>query len=121
MSNLIRVCLIGAGRAGKVHANSLVKYIPAGKLVGIIDPVAEVLDDTANEFGIENRFESLEAALEWGKFEAVVITTPTFTHKSLAVTAAEAGKHVFLEKPMALTLAECDEMIEATQRSGVLL
>ena len=117
----VRLCLIGAGRAGKVHANSLVKHVPAGELVCLVDPVSETLTSTGDEFGVEARFGSLEAALEWGKFEAVVITTPTFTHKALTVLAAETGKHVFLEKPMALTLAECDEMIAATERNGVLL
>ncbi|MDH7485079.1 MAG: Gfo/Idh/MocA family oxidoreductase [Anaerolineae bacterium] len=121
MSKVIRVCLVGAGRAGKVHAHSLVSHIPAGELVGIVEPVRDVLDAAADQFSIEARFQSLEAALEWGRFDAVVITTPTFTHKTLAVMAAEAGKHVFLEKPMALTLAECDEIIAAAERHGVFL
>ena len=121
MSGAVRVCLVGAGRAGKVHARSLVKHVTAGALVGIVDPVPDVLNSTAEQFGVEARFASLEAALAWGQFDAVAITTPTFTHKSLAVTAAEAGKHVFLEKPMALTLGECDEIIAAAERSGVFL
>jgi predicted dehydrogenase len=104
-----------------VHANSLVNHIPAGKLVGIVDPVMEALSATADQFGVDARFESLEAALDWGEFEAVAITTPTFIHRDLAVMAAEAGKHVFLEKPMAITLDECDEIIEAVQRNGVFL
>jgi myo-inositol 2-dehydrogenase/D-chiro-inositol 1-dehydrogenase/scyllo-inositol 2-dehydrogenase (NAD+) len=83
--------------------------------------VPEVLKDTGDQFGIEARFESLQAALDWGQFEAVVITTPTFTHKSLAVMAAQAGKHVFLEKPMAITLEECDEIIAAVERGEVFL
>lgn len=121
MINSIRVCLVGAGRVAKVHANSLVNHIPAGELVGIVDPMREALNATADQFDMDARFESLEAALDWGEFEAVVITTPTFTHSNLAVMAAEAGKHVFLEKPMAITLNECDEIIEAVQRNGVFL
>ena len=118
---MIRICLVGAGRAGKVHANSLVNRVPAAVLASIVDPVPEILENVGNQFGVENRFESLEAALSWGNFDATVITTPTFTHKILAVMAAEARKHVFLEKPMALTLAECDEIIGATKRNGVFL
>ena len=119
--NPIRVCLVGAGRAGKVHASSLTRSIPAGELVAAVDPVRKALDATSDEFGVEARFESLEAALDWGRFDAVVITTPTFTHRSLAVPAAEAGKHIFVEKPMALSLDECDEMIAAAGRHGVVL
>ena len=121
MSNQVRVCLVGAGRAGKVHANSLATYIPGGQPVAVVDPVAETRQAVGEQFGIEARFESLEAALDSAAFDAVIITTPTFTHKSLAVTAAQAGKHVFLEKPMALSLAECDEIMEAVERNHVFL
>jgi myo-inositol 2-dehydrogenase/D-chiro-inositol 1-dehydrogenase/scyllo-inositol 2-dehydrogenase (NAD+) len=121
MVKSIRVCLIGAGRVAMVHANSLVNHVPAGQLVGIVDPMREALKATADQFGVDARFESLEAALDWGEFEAMVITTPTFIHRDLAVMVAEAGKHVFLEKPMAITLDECDEIIQAVQRNGVLL
>jgi myo-inositol 2-dehydrogenase/D-chiro-inositol 1-dehydrogenase/scyllo-inositol 2-dehydrogenase (NAD+) len=89
--------------------------------VGLVEPVAQVRHSAGDEFGLEARFESLEAALTWGQFEAVVITTPTFTHHPLAVMAAEAKKHVFLEKPMALNLAECDAIIAAAERNGIFL
>jgi predicted dehydrogenase len=121
LSSPIRVCLVGAGRAAKVHANSLANHVPAGETVGIVDTVPEALEDTGDQFGIEARFESLEAALDWGQFEAVVIMTPTFTHKPLVVMAAQAGKHVFLEKPMAVTLEECDEILAAVEEGGVFL
>jgi len=116
-----RVCLIGAGRAGKVHATSLTKHVRPGRLECIVDSVAETLRATGAEFGVAARFATLEQALAGADFDAVVITTPTFTHKDLAVLAANAGKHVFLEKPMALTLEECDEVIAAAERSGVVL
>ena len=117
----IRVCLVGAGRAGKVHASSLVNHIPGGDLACVVDALPAARDALADQCGLETRFESLEAALEWGRFAAVMITTPTFTHTSLAVLAAQAGKHIFLEKPMALTLSECDEIIAAAERNGVYL
>ena len=121
MSVPTRVCLVGAGRAGKVHANSLVNHVPAASVAGVVDVFPEALQDTGDQFGVDARFETLEAALDGIQFDAVVITTPTFTHRSLAVLAAEAGKHVFLEKPMALTIAECDEIIRAAGRNRVLL
>ena len=121
MNKPVRCALVGAGRAGKVHANSLTRHVKGGQLVCLVDPVPQTLAAAGQEFGVEARFATLEAALEWGQFEAVVITTPTFTHCSLAVLAAQAGKHVFLEKPMALSLAECDEIIAAAGRRAVLL
>jgi len=119
--NPIRVCLIGAGRAGRVHANSLVRHSARAELVAIVDDVPETAARAQHDFGIERSFASVEQALDWGAFEAVVITTPTFTHCGFAVAAANAGKHVFVEKPMALTLAECDAMIAAAKSAGVAL
>ncbi len=117
----VRVCLIGAGRAGKVHANSLTQHVPGGQLVAFVDAAQESLESAGEQFGIQQRFSTLNDAIEWGQFDAVVITTPTFTHKELAVGAAQAGKHVFLEKPMALNVEECDAIISAAERNGVLL
>jgi len=121
MSHPIRVCLVGAGRVAKVHAMSLIKHVPEAKLVAVVDPNQDVLQATADEYGIEARFLSLEEALEKADLEAVVITTPTFTHAQLAITAADAGKHVLLEKPMALDLKECDAIAQAAQENQIIL
>lgn len=121
MSQVIRVCMIGAGRVGKLHSGTLKRYIPDGEVVCLVDTQQTMLDATGTEFAIEERYTSLEEALEKSEFEAVVITTPTFTHKSLSVLAAENGKHVFLEKPMAMDLEECDQIMEACRKNGALL
>jgi scyllo-inositol 2-dehydrogenase (NAD+) len=108
----LRVALVGAGRAGSVHAANLADYAARAEVVAVVDE----RPDAAEALG--PRAEPAEA-LE--KADAVVISTPTFTHSDLAVRAADAGKHVFCEKPMALTLSECDDMIAAAERSGVVL
>jgi predicted dehydrogenase len=117
----VKICMVGAGRVGKNHSSSIVRHVPGGQIVALVDPMKEVLQATAAEFGIEQAFETLEQALDQADFDAVVITTPTFTHKDLAVQAAEARKHIFLEKPMALNLQECDEIIGGATRCGVIL
>jgi predicted dehydrogenase len=122
MSNQpMRVCLIGAGRVAQVHANTLLNHAPGAVLVAVVDPVQDALQRTAAQFNIPHSFGTLEDALNGAVFDAVVITTPTFTHVALALQAAAAGKHVFLEKPMALNLAECDAIIQAACQNGVLL
>lgn len=118
---LVRICLVGAGRAGRVHANSLARRIVGTELAAVVDSNLEAAEKVKSDFGIGRAFGTLEAALDWGGFEAAVITTPTFTHRDFAVAAARAGRHVFVEKPMALTLAECDEMIAAAAETGVAL
>src|SRR5512143_130253 len=121
MSERVRICMVGAGRVGRVHSNSIARHVPGGQVVAIVDPATEVLQATADEYGIPDCFSTLEAALERGEFNGVVITTPTPTHKPLALLAAAAGKHVFIEKPMAMSLADCDEIIAATRHHQVLL
>ncbi|MGD0580300.1 MAG: Gfo/Idh/MocA family oxidoreductase [Bryobacteraceae bacterium] len=121
MTNPTRVCLVGAGRAGQVHAESLVRHLPEGQLVALVDRSAAALEKVGQRFGVEARFNSLEEASDSVAFDAVVITTPTFTHRELATAAAARGKHILCEKPMALTIEECDEMIAAAERNAVIL
>jgi predicted dehydrogenase len=116
-----KICVIGAGRVGKLHSGNLRRYIPSGEVAALVDTVPETLAQTGNEFAIEGLYTSLEQALDKSGFEAVVITTPTPTHKQLAVMAAEHGKHIFLEKPMAMNLEECDVIIETCEKNGVHL
>lgn len=121
MKHSTRVCLVGTGRAGMVHAESLMHHVPEGDLVALVDQNAAALKNAGERFGVEARFNSIEEAADRVQFDAVVITTPTFTHRELAKTAAERGKHILCEKPMALTLDECDEMIAAANQHGVIL
>ena len=121
MSKTIKTCMIGAGRVGKLHSGNLRRYIPGGDVVALVDAQADTLKETGDEFGIESRFLSLEEALDKSDFDAGLLTTPTPSHKPLAVMSAASGKHVFLEKPMAMDLAECDEIMEACEKNGVHL
>lgn len=121
MKNQIRICMIGAGRVGKNHSRAITRHVPGARIVALVDPFVSVRSETALEFGIEDQFDSLEQALDKVQFDAVVITTPTPTHLPIAAEAADHGKHVFLEKPMALNLAECDGIIEAAHRNAVFL
>ncbi len=117
----IRICMVGAGRAGMVHAQTIKHSVHHAEAVAIVDPNADAAQRMAEFLGGVPYCERLEDALESFSFDAVVITTPTFTHRTLAVAAANAAKHVFCEKPMALTVAECDEMIAAAAANHVAL
>ena len=121
MNKMVRICMVGAGRVGKLHSGSYNKFVPGAEVVALVDPVADVLNATSDEFGITARYTTLEEAIDKEVFDAVVITTPTFTHKPLALMAASHSKHVFLEKPMALNLFECDDILEACRSNGVIL
>ncbi len=62
MSNSVRICLVGTGRAGQVHANSIVNYVPEGQLVALVDEVPAALNATSEKYGIQARYESLDKA-----------------------------------------------------------
>jgi myo-inositol 2-dehydrogenase/D-chiro-inositol 1-dehydrogenase/scyllo-inositol 2-dehydrogenase (NAD+) len=113
--------MIGAGRVGRNHSQAITRHVPQGKIVALVDPVEKVRNETAVDFGIGYQYESLDSALEQTKFDAVVITTPTPTHLQLTALAAEHGKHIFLEKPMALNLEECDRIISVVKQNNVML
>lgn len=121
MKRPIRICMIGAGRVGKNHSRAISHHIPGGKIVALVDPMTQVREETASEFAIENQYDTLDIALEKTEFDAVVITTPTPTHLPLTTLAADNKKHVFLEKPMALNLSECDAIIKVVEKNAVLL
>ena len=121
MNKEIKICMVGAGRVGKNHTRAISRHVPSGSVVALVDPVVRVRNETGDEFGIESRFDNIEQAVNSVDFDCVVITTPTFTHKALACEAAGFGKHVFLEKPMALSIEECDQIIEACDTNKVFL
>ena len=117
-----RLCMVGAGRVGRLHTRSIIERVGAhAEVVAICDPNQQTATELAADYGIELVCSSLEEALERQTYDGVVITTPTFTHRALALRALEAGLHVHLEKPMAMNLIECDDISAAAQRAGVAL
>jgi scyllo-inositol 2-dehydrogenase (NAD+) len=114
-----RVVLIGAGRAGAVHANNIRRYTEAG-VSAVVDGDQGRAAELAQQVGARP-FTSLDEAVAAGDLDAAVITAPTHAHRDLTVTALEHGLHVFCEKPMALSTAECDDMIAAARAADRIL
>ena len=105
-----------------VHAENFRWRIPHADLGAVIDADQARAAEAAVSLDLAGfGFTDLPAALAAAEFDAVVITTPTFTHRELAVQAARAGLHIFCEKPMALSLAECDDIVAACEAAGVNL
>ncbi|MBS7654060.1 MAG: Gfo/Idh/MocA family oxidoreductase [Candidatus Bathyarchaeia archaeon] len=116
----VGICIIGAGRAGSLHAEIYSEHIVNSRVVAVVDSVQEPAMRIAKEYSAD-WYINHEEALKRSDVDAVIISTPTFTHARIAIDAAEAGKHIFCEKPMALTLKEADEMIAAARRANVKL
>ena len=121
MSKKVGICFVGVGRAGAVHGKNYSRRIIGAKVVAVVDSNRSIAMEAAKEYSVKNWYTDHEKALKQKDVDAVVISTPTFTHAKIAIDAAEAGKHVFCEKPMALTLKEADEMIAACRSAGVKL
>ncbi|HEU4656904.1 MAG TPA: Gfo/Idh/MocA family oxidoreductase [Capillimicrobium sp.] len=116
----VRVCLVGAGRAGAVHARNVRAHTAEAEMAAVVDGDRARAEELAAEVG-GRAFSTLAEAVAGAELDAVVIATPTFTHRDLAVEALAAGLHVFCEKPMALSAAECDDMLEAAKAAGRVL
>lgn len=119
--DIVNVCLIGTGRAGMIHAHNLNGQVPGGRIYAVCDVLEEKAKEAANELGISVYYSDYKKVLEDKNIDAIYIACPTKLHKEIAVAAANAKKHIFCEKPMAMTEEECDEMIEAAETNGVKL
>lgn len=111
--------LIGPGNFGRQLAQ-LAAEDSRVRLVGTLGATHAESQAGGRELGIR-AYDDLAALLADQTVQAVLIATPSDTHAPFAVTAATSGRHVFCEKPMALTVAECDAMIETARAHGVVL
>lgn len=118
---MLNVCVIGCGRAGKIHARSYAGRVIGARLAALCDPVEEAREAAGAEFGVSRLYADWHDVMADPDIDAVVVVTPTRFHRDVVVAAAEVGKHVFCEKPMASSEAECDEMIAACEKAGVKL
>ncbi len=95
---------------------------PVARLGAICDIDLDAAKQRRSEFGVDVPvFERYEDMLQQAEIDAVALATPHYLHCPMAVAAAESGKHVLTEKPMAINVAECDEMIAACRRNNVVL
>jgi myo-inositol 2-dehydrogenase / D-chiro-inositol 1-dehydrogenase len=116
----VRVGLVGAGRIGSSHAEVITRRVPGARLVAVADHRPDAAHALAARLNCE-AFDDPERLLTDAGIEAVVIAASTQAHADLVTAAAEAGKAVFCEKPMGLSLDEVDRCIAATTRAGVPL
>ena len=118
MAERLRVGLIGAGRIGRGHARTLAA-MPDVDLVAVVDVNAEAARTVAEEVGAGRWATEPAGVIADPAVEAVVVASSTDTHAPLVAAAAEAGKHVFCEKPVALDLETTDAALAAVDRAGV--
>lgn len=115
------VGVIGLGRMGQIYARNVARQVPQARLVFVSDVLPERARATAKELDVAAWSVDYREMLASPAVEAVLVLSSTSTHREVVVAAAEAGKAIFCEKPVALNLEDTDQMLAAVERSGVML
>lgn len=117
--NDIRVLIIGTGGMANAHAEAY-GQMEGVQVVAGLDPHQGRLDEFCARHGVRHRFESVEAAIAWGEFDAVSNVTPDSVHYVTTLPVLAAGKHVLCEKPLAVSEADAAEMAARATAAGVV-
>jgi len=112
--------IIGCGRIAYKHAEAIKKNVKAN-LLCVCDIIEERAAEYKDKYGAEAHFTDYRKMLEYSGLDVVNICTPSGMHAEMGIAAAQAGKHVIVEKPMALSLKDADDLIGACDESGVKL
>jgi len=113
--------VLGVGEMGKRHAENLRRLVPEARLVAVADIAADRARQTASELEIEKSFRSLEDMLDCKEIDAVLVATPDKFHAKAIETAANAGKDILCEKPIATNRADAQRAVDAAIRNGIRL
>jgi myo-inositol 2-dehydrogenase/D-chiro-inositol 1-dehydrogenase len=115
------VGLIGAGRIGRVHAANLALRMPQARLLAVADVNEEAARAVAGQWGAATATADFRRLLDDPVIDAVLICSATDAHSTQIIAAAEAGKHIFCEKPVDFSLARIDAALAAVEQAGVKL
>ena len=118
-SNPVRWGVIGLGWFGEVHADNLAE-MPDIELTALCTRRPERLAEIADRLSVEKRYTDYHQLLADPDIDVVSVTTHINDHREIAIDALRAGKHVLLEKPMAPTVADCDQIVKAAEEAGGL-
>lgn len=118
--NAIRVAIVGCGRISGLHQIGY-RGREDAKIVAVCDTNKSLAKKKAKEWGVDKVYGDYQQVLADKEVDVVELLTPHHLHCSMTVQAAQAGKHISVQKPMALSAAEADEMIAAADQAGVVL
>ena len=114
----LKVGVVGVGRLGRVYVRDLAGRIPETAVVAVADTNRALADQIAAEFDVPKAYGSAQELIADRDVDAVVVVTPTHTHREIVIAAAQSKKPTFCEKPPAISLAECTAMADAVSKSG---
>lgn len=114
----LNIGIVGAGRIGKVHAQSIVYHIPEAQVVMVTDVVGAAAQALAEQYGIERWSTDYMDIVNAPDIDAVLVCSPTPTHADISIAAMKAGKHVFCEKPVDLTIDKIKQTAKVAEQTG---
>ncbi|MDD5015756.1 MAG: inositol 2-dehydrogenase [Atribacterota bacterium] len=117
----VNIGIIGVGRIGRLHARNLKYQIPGSKVLAVADIFEKSAREVSSQLEIPIAEKDYRVLLENKDIDAVVICSSTDTHAQIISEAAQAGKHIFSEKPIALDIDKIDQAITAVKKAGVKL
>jgi len=115
----VNIGMIGLGRVAGAHAKGYLAIPNKAKIVATVDLNKSVAERRGVDWGAQKWFTDYRSLLRMENVDAVDICVPHYLHAEIAVAAAEAGKHILLEKPIATTLEDADRIISASRKAGV--
>jgi len=122
MRRCINVAVAGLGRIGRLHAYTIKYHIPSAELIAVVDIIPERVKKVANELKVKPYTDFLQLLeKQEDVVDAVIIATPTHTHKEIILLAMEYGKDIFCEKPLTSTLDDAFEISNKIYNRGVIL
>ena len=115
---MIRIGIVGAGRIGNVHAESITYHIPEAEVVMVTDVAVENAKKLAERFGVPKYSADYTDIINDPSIDAVLVCSPTPTHADITIAALKAGKHVFCEKPVHTSLEKIREVAQVEKAAG---
>lgn len=117
----IQIGLIGTGRIGRIHAANIAGRVPGARLAAVMDVNRASAEQCARAFNVPSVYAEIQELVADPAIDAVAICSSTATHAPFIIAAAQAGKHIFCEKPIALDLSSIDAALAAVAEQGVKL
>ena len=117
----IKVAVLGAGFIANIHLESYTRFVHDAEVVALYGRTREHAEKLAEKYGVPAVYDSIDQLFQECDVDVVDICVPNYLHHDACMKAAEHGKHVICEKPLAMTLEEADEMIAACESRGLKL